>query len=389
MTEGQAREIATRRLQTQWPDRFPALSELSVTPSKYPNRTDWSFTFNQTNLPGFTNQELCVRVFVADGRITDFGASCKAPESWLRKESQRRAPFEIAEMVCKFIRIGSAVAIFILVIIFVSRGAFNWRMACFLAALVAGLSMLNFANGWIAALARFSPIEPYGNQLLTLLLRDAPVVIIMPALMIGFIGGYAASGLPDGRRRSWRDVPAALGWGAALAGLDAGVQFMGPSPEPLWASAGALANYIPWASPILGNAFMFLVATVIVMTIVRLLSSLAWRRWIIGAIILVAGIVNAGDSIERWDYWLFSGIAMGLLLAAAYFQLFRRQPALIPLVMAVPMVTDAIKTAMCKAYPEAALSYAVTAVVILGMAFVLWLLFTRNHPPAKDVNFCK
>lgn len=386
LTESQAREIANRRLRTQWPERFPALSELSVSPSKRPNRTDWSFTFYQTNCPGFTNQELRIGLSLADGRVAGFGTYCNVPESWVRQESRQRAQYDIAESVCKIVKVMAIIMLMGAVIFAVSRGKFNWRMAVFLAIIITGLGLLDFANSWVTAVADFSPIQPYGHQLLSLCLHGV-ITITMSAIIIGLFWGYVASELSNDRR-SWRDILMALGWGAAMAGLDAGLKFIGPSLQPEWASAEALANYIPWAVPIVSDLTAFLAVTVIVMACVRMAAPLAWgrRRWIIGVIIVLVSIISAGNSIDKWDHWLFSGIGGGLLMVIAYFQLIRRRPALIPVMLAGAAVMDMIQTAMGKAYPEAAVSYAATAVIILGLAVAWWLWLTRNRRSVQDQN---
>ncbi|MFA7159685.1 MAG: type II CAAX endopeptidase family protein [Kiritimatiellia bacterium] len=377
--ESEARETAGRALKGVWPERFPAVKEISVSPDKRPARTDWSFVFCQTNCPGFTNQELRLGVSVVDGGVAGYGAYCKVPEDWADRETREQAQYILAEMICRFILIALGVFMLVVMLITVSRGAFRWRPALALFLIAAGLGLGDAANSWISELAGFSPVRPYSHQVFTACLGGF-VALLLPALGAGFLGGYVAGTMPA-PERSRLDIPVALAWSAALAGFDDALGLIGPSLEPAWSSAAALEKYFPWAVPFTSDIFALLLGSLMLMALLSLAAPLARgkRKWIVAALIVLLSIASAGSSVETWRQCAAEAAGSSLLWVVVYFQVLRRRPDLAPLVLAGMLAMNLISNAVDAPYAGAASSSVSAAAAVLGLALA-WRLFPARAP---------
>jgi hypothetical protein len=298
------------------------------------------------------------------------------PEEWSRAErNQRNLPNTIG--------ISCTVAVVLLIIAGAIGGIVSWSRKNFSArtfwsfgALIFGLNMIGFINGWPSLTAKFLTAQPFKLQTL----------IFAGSGLIAALLTSVAFALIIGLTQSWKkqqakiETPKALSWGFALgisvAGLLALAGFLAPSLQPQWAQYNSAGNYLPLLDASLDPVGRLIMQTALLLLVVvavdRFTNGWSQKRVQLSALVILLGLILAGaKSVETIPVWLLSGLLMGVLMLLAYVFVLRFNLTLVPLAVSVMILLGELKQGIAQPIP-AALPGAVVAIVLTALLAFYW-----------------
>ncbi|MBD3224793.1 MAG: CPBP family intramembrane metalloprotease, partial [Caldithrix sp.] len=363
------------------------LKEVSATPSKLPNRTDWTFTYADTGHYPLDQGQARIDVKIAGSRVVDGYRYVHAPEDWQRNERNQQSLMSVFGSLRNIITLLLFLTGIVIAIIYWSRKQFSVRVFLAFLVLVLGLRLIDLFNGLPGSMAGFSTAEPYQNQLLT--------AIALP--IIGFLFISAAVGLLNGFIRVWKgfSIPAkrslllisGVSTGAIMVGVSTIVSAFEPSFNPVWAKYTSLTNYLPFLEGV-NSAWRFILLTTLYLFMFTALHRLTgyWqkRRALYSILFILVGIIVSGSTDTTIGYWLLSGVAISLVYWLLYVFVFRFELALIPLAFTIPVVLRSVRRVILSAHP-AANSIAIVTIVFLALIAFYWFrTFLSNDNETRE-----
>lgn len=360
------------------------LKEVSASPSKLKERTDWVFTFADTinyRLP--LDGEARIAVQIAGDKVVDAHKFVHVPEEWARKERDERS---LPRTLTTVMSVANALLVFaamIVGIVFWSKKRFAAGTFFWVAGGMFILSVASSLNQLPGIISMFSTAQPYGTQL-TMILASIGVVTIVVS---------AAIGLGAGLIHRWKEnqvgLPLAVPWswgislGAIFSGLAAVMGVMTPSSSPLWPDYESLTTYVPLLDVSLDGVSRVITQTVVLsfvfLIVDRFTSSWTRRKAVFGSVLVLYGIVLMGSrSIETIPIWLVSGLVIGGLLLGAYVIVLRVNTTIVPIAVATTSVLSLLRQGFLQAYPSVLLNVSIGIVVTI---LVVWWLQRRLSRP--------
>jgi hypothetical protein len=174
----------------------------------------------------------------------------------------------------------------------------------------------------------------------------------------------------------------ALSLGTLIAGLFSCIEWLRPSLKPHWASYAALNSLAP-TTTIMINALLELftvgVAIGMLYALVDYITNTGNRNHCFGGLsMLLFGLCAiARQPIFSISYWIFSGLALGAILIAAYYLLLRLHRGLLPLVVLPVIFAECIQQAALNAFTDSipmyllAACYCIIAAYFWSYSFIL------------------
>jgi hypothetical protein len=371
-----AREIAHAVLKENYQLDPALLKEVSAVAAKRPARQDWTFEFSDTLNYPLEQGEARIAVQIAGDQAVDAYRYVHVPEEWSRQERNRRNLPRIIGISCTIAVVLLVIAGAIGAIVTWSRKNFSARTFWGFGALIFGLNLIGFINGWPSLIAQFDTAQPLEFQ--TLIFAGAGVIA---ALLTS-----VAFALVIGLAQSWKKPQAqietakSLGWGFALgfslAGLLALTSFLAPSLQPQWARYDAAGNYLPLLDASLDPVGRFIMQTALLLLVVvavdRFTNGWTRKRELFSALVILLGMILAGArSVETLPVWLLSGLLTGVLLLLAYIFVLRFNLTLVPLAVSVMILLGEVKQGIAQPIP-AALPGAIIAIVLTALFALYW-----------------
>jgi MFS family permease len=353
------------------------LKEVSATPSKLKERTDWLFTFADTvnyKLP--LGGEARLAVNIAGDKVVDASRFIHVPEEWDRREKGERSLPQTLGTVMSVLNVLLMIGAMITGIVFWSKKRFAAGTFLWVGGLMLFVNTVNAANQFPQFLSGFRTDQPYGPQLLMLLASVGVAVVIM-SIAVALIAGLI---------HRWKDnqvgLPLAVSWswgislGAALSGLLAAANALAPSQSPLWADYTPLGTYVSLLDVSLDAVNRIIVQTAAIsfvfIVIDRLTSGWTRRKAVFGLLLVAYGIVFVGSrSIETIPAWLATGVAVGGLLLIAYIVVIRLNTTIIPIAVGTVSILGLLRQGFFQAYPSAILNVSIGIVLTIVVAW--WL----------------
>ncbi len=371
-----AREIAHAVLKENYQLDPASLKEISAVADKRPARQDWTFEFSDTLNYPLEQGEARPAVQIAGDQVVDAYRYIHVPEEWSRQERNQRNLPRIIGISCTIVVVLLIIAGAIGAIVSWSRKNFSARTFWSFWALIFGLNLVGFINGWPSLMAQFSTDQPLKFQ--TLIFAGSGVIA---ALLTS-----VAFALVIGLAQSWKKPQAqietakALSWGFALgisiAGLLALAGFLAPPLQPHWAQYSSAGNYLPLLDASLDPVGRFIMQTALLLLVVvavdRFTGGWTRRKELFSALIILLGMILAGArSVETLPIWLMSGPLMGVLLLLAYIFVLRFNLTLVPLAVSVLILLGEVKQGIAQPIP-AALPGAIIAIVLTVLLAFFW-----------------
>lgn len=371
-----AREIAHAVLKEKYQLDPASLKEISAVAAKRPARQDWTFEFSDTLNYPLEPGEARIAVQIAGDQAVDAYRYIHVPEEWSRQERNRRNLPRLIGISCTIAVVLLIIAGAVGAIVSWSRKNFSARTFWSFWALIFGLNLVAFINGWPSLMAQFSTDQPLKFQ--TLIFAGSGII----AALLTSVAFALVIGLAQSWKKSQAQIePAkALSWGCALgisvAGLIALAGFLAPSLQPYWARYDAAGNYLPLLDASLDPVGRFIMQTalllLVVVTVDRFTNGWTRRRELFSALVILLGMILAGArSVETLPVWLLSGLLMGVLLLLAYVFVLRFNLTLVPLAVSVMILLGEVKQGIAQPIP-AALPGALIAIVSTALFALYW-----------------
>ena len=379
LDEAAARQLARRTLLERFHPDEASLKEVSVVPSKLPERTDWIITFTDGSR-ALPQGELRLSARIAGDTIADARRFVFVPEEWERTERN-------AETVTSIVQTGGTVVGGLLIlagaiaaVVSWSRRRFAVRLFLVVFAVFAALTSIRFANAFPATMAALSTAQPLQLQLFVLV-GSAAVGLGLQSAAIALLAGAVPAWSPGGRLPLRTAVSLGLAAGAVAAAARA-VSALAGARGPLWPSYSGAAAYVPFAAAAINPLVALLIRIAFLLLLVsavnRMTANWTRHRVLAGALlVVVCGALGTAGSPADLARWIASAAAIGLLFAAAYVFVLRHDISVVPIAATVMTIGGVLREGWAAAYPGA-LAGAIVGVVTMAIAAYLWFEALRK-----------
>lgn len=379
-----ARSIAHQTLRQAFGLEPASLEEISATPEKQPERTDWSFTFADRAVGrAFGEGRADVVVAIAGDEVVDAYRRVHVPEAWERHEENRHTALTAARIPAWIVIAGLFGAGAVLGIVQWTRRDFALGLALrvFLLLVVAGgVSLLNRLP---LVTAQFSTAQPFDIQMAIALVSGLLVLVLLLPSAIGLAAGWVQRGWQVSGAMSWRQsVVLGCALGALAAGAIALSARLVPSLAPPMGEVDAASSYLPPLSTATGALAATVQGGALLLVAFLLIDRLTagWsRRRVLGAVLLVllGPALLVATHPGSLALWLLGGLAVGLVALLAYVAVVRFAPPAVPIAAAVLVILDQLQHALLDPYPGAALG--AVAGILLTTAVAVWWSHQLAH----------
>jgi membrane protease YdiL (CAAX protease family) len=369
LSEDDARERVHTTIRERWGLDPLALTQVSATSEKLPNRVDWTFVFRDPAVKSLQPGEARIQVIVAGDEVVDAVRFVFAPEEWERADRAKQSVFRIGRVIK-----GISTAVLVLTgigiaIVSWSRKKFATRVGVIAAAISAVTALIAFANQWPGVRAGFSTAQPLQLQQTTAIVLPL-VGILISAAGIGLVAGLVVRWLRpavDGER------DAALlggGIGAAVTGALAAAALLRASAAPPWPAVGIVGTFSPWIASVNGTVSQLLTQSLALLLVAGFVERLTngWqRRRALGGVLvfLLTGILLIPWGSLTVASWLILTLVQALIATLAYLFVLRRDLTLIPIACGVAGALGTIENGLARAYPSA-----LPAAIVASLLFV-------------------
>lgn len=380
LPEAEARAMAQRALGELFQAGTAQFNEVSASPSKLKNRTDWLFTFADKTKP-LKQGEARVGVQIAGNAVVDAYRFVHVPEDWSRSERDRRVVPDVVEMATRVLLIVAAVAGVVAAVISWSRRRFSVATFLFLLALGAVAGGANLLNRFPTLASQFSTAQPFKLQA-GLLVGGGLIAAVLLAAGVALLGGFASAWRPAAEAGAAGGPVAGLALAALASGLSAVLSRFAHKLSPTWSNYAALGTWSPWLDALVEPVTGCLVQSILLLLFLTAIDRFTngWvRRKAAGVALFLAAGVAAGGSVETVPSWLVAGITGGVVLFLAYVFVVRVDPRAVFFAVAGVQVLAVAQDAVSGAFPAALPTAGLRAAVLLATAWLLYRRFTVDR----------
>jgi len=376
LTEEEARPIADSVLAANYTYNIADLKEVSASPAKLPERTDWTFTFADTITYPLTEGEARISVNIAGDEAVSYGRFIHVPEEWSRQERDKRTRAGIISGLFRMVIVLIFLTGFVVAIVNWSRKNFSAPVFYKIFALLFGLSAIGFINGWPGTYVGFSSAKPLMNQIFQVIGLSAVGFLFMSAAMALLLGLVHRWRSEQPRLKTSRAVLYGCSLGFLLNGLYALGSKLTPSLGPSWSDYSPLGSYLPILSAALDPVTEYITGIITVLFILvavdRFTGGWTRRKALFSIGLVFLGWVSVVDkAIQGIPFFLIAGLITGIFILLVYLLVLRYNLALIPLMAGAGLILDQIEEAVHQAYPGA-VAAAVLSIVLIGYVSLYW-----------------
>lgn len=356
------------------------LLEMEAVPQKLPARTDWQFILADPKHYPLNQGQGRLRVQLAGDIFSRLSWSVHVPEAWERADRNLLNKRNIIQTCCSLL-------FYILALCAACAMAHTrrfpvnigiWRIVFGFFLL---LELLNLFFSWHELIVMISTSEPFYNQLFAIIGTKFIYTLIHATILSALI--IAVTNLQYRYSLTYTpyNTTYALSLGTLIAGLFSYIKWLQPSLKPHWAHYAALNSLAPTAT-IMINAllelFIFGVAIGMLYALVDYITNTGSRNYVIGSLcmLLFSLCVIALQPFFSISQWLFAGLALGMILIAAYYLLLRLQRASLPLVILPIIFADHIQQATLNAFTESISIHLLAAFYCAIAAYFWYYAFT-------------
>lgn len=326
LTQIEAQKIADKALNQHFSIDRTELKEISVSPEKLENRTDWEFTYADTANFLLDRGQGRYTVEVSGKEVTNVYSYVHIPEEWERSYNDARSKKTVIRTVGNILVAGIIFMGLILAIIRWTRKKFHLKIFIRFTLLFALLFAL---DNWInrdSLIAGYNTQVPLQNYITTLLI-SITISGVFFSLFSGIIIGATPGWLPVNSKAETRNLLYVVGFGLLAAGVWAAIGEMVPQTSPRWLDYSFLNGSIPWLGLAVSGTtnIIFYPAFIIVLFLGTHIFTKAWtaNQWIGVVFFSVAGWALMALNFENYLNWFISGLAVALFFWAAYYYFIR------------------------------------------------------------------
>jgi Type II CAAX prenyl endopeptidase Rce1-like len=381
LDEAAARALAYRAFHDRFALDESSLDEISASPAKRPQRTDWTITVKDTSqhLP---SGEARLSAEIAGDEIADLRRFVFVPEEWERTERNAATRSNVIQ--------GAGIVLPVLTLIGGVVGAMiSWSRRQFavwffpaVGAAFLLFGLMRFVNSFPSLMAALSTSQPLQLQLMVLIATGTVGITLQSAAM-----GLVAGGVPVWARGRGIERRSALQVGIALGLVGAAARILStlPGGERPWPSYDGAATFMPFLSAAFDPVVVLLARTVFLTLVVAAANHLSamWtkQRVPVGTlIVLIAGVLGNAGSPRELPVWIGLTLLIGVLFLVAYVFVLRHDVSLVPLAAAVMTGLGALREGLAAAYPSSLAGAIVSIAVMLLIAGVWYRALAARRP---------
>lgn len=374
LPEMEGRGLARRALLRRFRISAPRTEEVSAEAEQRPHRRDWTYTFRDL-LVDLEPGEARMEVRIAGSQPVDARLFVHVPEDWVRRDRARTTREEIRRLAAGSLLVLLGVLTAGYAVVRWGRGNLPVQAFLGVGGVAFGLYLLDLGNRVHETTASFVTDQPFGHQL-AFAWGGGIFTALLGAGLLGLLAGLA-HGVE--RRGSVGSAPA-LGAGACVGFLVAGglsvLGLLDPARLPPWPDYGAADALLPWLEDPLQGGIALLATGALGLAGLFALQRLS-ARWnapiaVPAAASLLLGFAFAGvGPVPTSGTWIVAGLGLALLLGVVHFACARWGLALVPGLVAVPLLMGAGIRAWIAPEPGSRVGALLTLVVVAGGAS-LW-----------------
>lgn len=189
VSEDSARAIVQQAILKQYVSRYPNLKEISVSPSKLPKRTDWVFSYEDSQTYGLKEGKARMDFTVRGDELAGIKSYVFIPEETQRQFDKQSQMAFVLRMIGIIMLFGFFVFAAAQGILAFSRMQMDKRVLLRVFLILAVLFVASYISTWNYKEGQlFNPIQPYNNQLITSIIS----FLVGFLFQNGFIAALAA-----------------------------------------------------------------------------------------------------------------------------------------------------------------------------------------------------
>lgn len=189
LDEAAARARALEWVNAHEPGILSLLKEISVVPSKLPNRTDWTFTWNDTSDYLLKSGQTRLKIVISGDQIGQVSRFVFIPEDAQRQidhSAQLTFPYQLLTTVLSMM---FAIAAVIFAVIMWSKGEFDWKIFLLILLIMSSLTVAVALVNWRTQVGEFNTSQPLANQKVGLIIGIVLKSVFLSAA-VALINGW-------------------------------------------------------------------------------------------------------------------------------------------------------------------------------------------------------
>ncbi len=350
------------------------LKEISVTPKKLENRTDWEFIYADTiNYPVGKGQGRFM-VAIAGDEINKALKYVHVPEDWIREYKEEQSKESIIKTIGRIFTIGIIMLGLVLCIVRWTKRKFNTKVFVIIGVVIALLFAVDIVNSWASIKSGYSTLLPYAN-FITMMLISVVLVGLFWSFFNAIFIGATIKWLPVASQQNKRNIVNALVLGVFAYGFFTLVQGFAPKTEPNWISISALNTDIPvigFALSDLFEALLFPALMILIFIGIHHFSKgFTIRKFAVVGLTIFISLAISTSASSNILFWVISAFALGGLIIACYLFFIRQHFEWLPLTFGIFQVLEVLEVMVVNPFP-AAIPGGIIFVVLVSLIYYYW-----------------
>ena len=346
LEQNEAQIIADSTLLSFYSLNRESLKEISVSPTKQENRTDWEFIYADTTRFPLSQGQGRYLIEISGNELINTFSFVHIPEEWTRNYKDEDSKKSIIKTIGNILIVGTIIFGLLIGIFRWTRKKFNLKVFSIVTLLFGMFYILDLWINWNSLLSGYNTQVPMGNFITTMLIGIS-ISGIFFSLFNGVFIAASPGWLPvTGKSGKW-DILQAAGLGILVAGTLSAAQSIMPEMEPSWLSFSYLNGIVPWLgiafSKTMNIIFYPAFAAILFLGIHHFTKSWTTQKWSGIIFALLAGLALMGMSFEDYSTWLISGSILAAFVLLVYFFFIRFHFEWIPISFGILPIISMIK----------------------------------------------
>lgn len=362
------------------------LTEVSASPKKQPERTDWTFIYDVPSTVNIAEGKQRITISLAGDQVSDAYRSLFVPETWKRNYTEQRAFDGILSTLSDFIFILIIICALALFATQINFRAFSWHTFFIFFGIVFIKSLIQAYNIWPTTEIHFSTIEPFYHQVWKMLLLWL-IVALAKSVCIGILAATIVPIIIKSPQFNYNFISRiifASSIGTLVAAVYSLIIYVSPAIVPLWPDFMPAGAYMPALSAALHN-ITFFIETMMIFIVLVIAADVLTNGWhqrkpFFVLIAFLLGLAFMGHNIESlpFFYCLTAGVLFGLLACLSYIYVLRFDKVMLAFPIAAYMILHSVQQMFFNAYPGAILG-GVLSIILIMIIMVVWMQLQRNR----------